>query len=163
MIRKITTTSNFRAKIYAVGVNRCVDIPDRVSRELGQEKHIPVKGRVESIAFHSNLVPRGDSQYRLFIHSRIWRRLDVDVGDTVNISLQCDKESREVSVPAYILSALRANREALSAFEAMTVNGRRAFVRWISEAKKTKTRANRIQIGLERLIENRRKSGRKKS
>jgi len=128
-------TFNFKAEIYTVGVNRCVDIPGRVTRELGQEKHIPVKGKVDSIAFSSNLVPRGDSKHRLFILSSIWRRLDVDTGDTVSISLQRDEKPREVTVPANILSALKANSEALKAFEAMTVNGRRAFVRWISEAK----------------------------
>ena len=154
---------SFKAKVYTVGVNRCVDVPERVTRELGREKHIPVKGKVENIAFHSNLVPRGDSKHRLFIHSSIWRRLDIDTGDTVSITLQRDQEPREVSVPADILSALRANGEAIAAFEAMTVNGRRSFVRWISEAKLADTRANRIQVGLERLIENRQKSRKKKS
>jgi hypothetical protein len=160
---KIKQILNFKAEIYTVGVNRCVDVPERITRELGQEKHIPVKGKVENIVFRSNLVPRGNGKHRLFIHSSIWRRLDVDIGDIVSISLQHDTESREVSIPADIMSALRGNSEALSAFEAMTINGRRAFVRWISEAKLADTRANRIQIGLERLIENRRKSRRKKS
>jgi len=156
-------TFSFKAEIYAVGINRCVDIAAKISRNLGDEKHIPVTGKVEKIAFRSNLVPRGDSKHRLFIHSSIWRRLDVDTGDTVSITLQRDAQPREVSVPTDIMTALRGNSEALSAFETMTINGRRAFVRWISEAKQTETRANRIQIGLERLIENRQKGRNKKN
>ncbi|MCP4581514.1 MAG: DUF1905 domain-containing protein [candidate division Zixibacteria bacterium] len=147
----------FKAKIYSVGINRCVDIPERVTLALGQEKYVPIIGKVEKLPIRSNLVPRGGGQHRLFIHRDIWRRLRVDNGDSVKVSIQRDFEPRDIIVPDDINSALRANQEAHEAYKAMTDNGRRSFVRWISEAKQAETRGNRILVGLERLIENSRR------
>ena len=152
----------FRAKIYQVGVNRCVDVPERVTRVLGPAKYIPVKGQVENIVFHSTLVPRGRGRHRLFIHSRIWRKLGLDTGGTVRITLSQDKQSREVVVPDEITAALGKRGEARAAFDALTATGRRAFVAWILQAKKPETRSRRIEIGMERLIERGRRKKQKK-
>ena len=160
-MREQLGSHNFKAKIYSVGINRCVDIPESVTLALGREKFIPVTGKVENLVFRSNLVPRGGGKHRLFIHSDIWKQLGIDNGDSVKVSIRKDLEPREVIIPDDIQSALRANQEANDAFKAMTDNGRRSFVRWISEAKRADTRADRIQVGLERLIENRRKGKRK--
>ncbi len=99
---------HFRERIYEVGINRCVDVPERVTRVLGRDKYVPVKGHVENVAMRSTLVPRGGGRHRLFIHSRIWRRLGVDSGDVVRISLLRNGESREVIVPQEIAAALPA-------------------------------------------------------
>ena len=69
----------FRAKLYAVGVNRCVDVPPEVTDALGGETHIRVKGRVGDEPYRSNLAPRARGMHRLFVHSSIWRKLSVDV------------------------------------------------------------------------------------
>ena len=34
-------TYRFSATIYSVGINRCVDVPPRVSKSLGKDKYIP--------------------------------------------------------------------------------------------------------------------------
>ena len=144
---------NFRAKIYKIGVNRCVDTPERVSRALGSEKYIPVKGHVEDMAIRSTLVPRGDGKHRLFIHSRIWRKLGVDTGDTISVSLERDRALRDVELPEDIANALRQHRDAQTAFDALTTAMRRSFVAFILEAKKPETRKKRVQQGIKRIIE----------
>jgi len=146
-------TQNFRATIYKVGVNRCVDVPERVSGVLRWEKYIPVKEHVEDMAIRSTLVPRGDSKHRLFIPSRIWRKLGVDTGDTINASIMRDKASREVRLPEDIAAALRQRYEARAAFDTLTTAMRRSFVANILEARKPETRKKRIQQGIERIIE----------
>ncbi len=147
----------FRGRIYSVGANRCVDVPDRVSRALGQETRIPVKGSVGGEPFRSTLVPRGGGRHRLFIHSRIWRKLGVDRGRTVDIRLRGDRSRREARLPGDIADALAARPKARAAFENMTPAGRRAFVSYILEAKTGPTRERRIRQGLQRIVDNRRK------
>ncbi|MFQ6001796.1 MAG: YdeI/OmpD-associated family protein [Anaerolineae bacterium] len=143
----------FRARIYKVGINRCVDVPERVSSSLGQDTHVPVKGWVEGEPMRSTLVPRGGGRHRLFIHSRIWRKLGVDTGDVVEVSLLRDTESREVPLPDDLAAALPEGSEALAAFNDLTVADRRRFVARILEAKKPETRERRIQQGIELLVE----------
>jgi hypothetical protein len=143
---------SFRAKIYKVGINRCVDVPQRVSRALGDDKYIPVKGCVEDVEIRSTLVPRGGGKYRLFVHSRTYEALGIDAGDFVRIRLVRDSQSRAIPVPRDLSEALRANKDAKAAFEKLAPGARRGFLRWVAGAKRSETRDRRIQEGMKRLI-----------
>jgi hypothetical protein len=149
---------SFRAKIYKVGINRCVDVPRRVSCALGEGKYVPVKGCVEDVEFRSTLVPRGGGKYRLFIHSRIYKSLGIDSGDVVEIRLTRDSQSREISLPKDVAEALRANKDAQASFEKLPSGARRGFLQWIAGAKKAETRSRRIQEGIRRIIRHRKRS-----
>ena len=143
----------FQATFYAVGVNRCVDVPPEVSEALGGETHIRVKGRVGGEPFRSNLAPRGGGMHRLFVHSNIWRKLGVDTGDTVDIEIERDEQEWEVVVPADLADALPKGSEALEAFQAVTIPNRKRFVERIEEAKSAATRKRRIEQGVQLLVE----------
>ena len=143
----------FRAELYAVGVNRCVDVPPEISESLGGETHIRVKGRVGGEPYRSNLAPRGGGKHRLFVHSGIWRKLDVDVGDVVDVEIERDDEEWEIAVPADLTEALPAGSEALEAFQALTVPNRKRFIDRIEESKTSATRQRRIEQGIDLLVE----------
>ncbi len=144
---------HFRAELYSVGVNRCVDVPSEISQALGGETHIRVKGRVGEEPFRSNLAPRGGGNHRLFVHSDIWRKLGVDVGDTVDIKIERDEEEWEITVPADLAEAMPKGSEALEAFQALTVPNRKRFIDRIEETKTPATRKRRIEQGIQLLIE----------
>lgn len=115
------TVQYFRAKIYAVGANRCVDVPERVTQALGGQTHVPVIGTVGGRRFRSNLAPRGGGMHRLFVHSDIWRKLGVDVGDVVDVEINRDVEEWEIPVPADLSEAMPPCSEAFEAFRALTL------------------------------------------
>ena len=150
----------FRATLYAVGVNRCVDVHPEISEALGGETHIRVKGRVGGETFRSNLAPRRGGKHRLFIHSDIWRKLGVDVGDVVEVEIERDEDEWEITVPADLAEAMPEGSEALDAFQALTVPNRKRFIDRIEEAKTPATRQRRIEQGVQLLIERLRGSGR---
>ena len=150
-------SQSFRAKIYKIGINRCVDVPQRVSRVLGEDKYVPVKGYVEDVEIRSTLVPRGGGKYRLFIHSQTYTTLGVDAGDLVQIWLARDSQSQEIPVPKDVAEALRANKDAQAAFENLPPGARRGFLRWLAGAKRSETRDRRIQEGMKRLIKYRKR------
>ena len=150
----------FRATLYAVGVNRCVDVPPEVSEALGGETHIRVKGGVGDEPYRSNLAPRGGGKHRLFVHSAIWRKLGVDEGDEVDIEIERDDEEWELTVPVDLAKAMPEGSEALEAFQALTVPNRKRFIDRIEEAKTPETRKRRIEQGVQLLIERLRGSGR---
>ncbi len=149
----------FRAELYAVGVNRCVNVPSEVSEGLGGETHIRVKGRVGDEPYRSNLAPRGGGAHRLFVHSDIWRKLGVDVGDEVDVEIERDDEEWEITVPADLAEAMPEGSEALEAFQALTVPNRKRFIDRIEEAKTPATRKRRIEQGVQLLVERLRGSG----
>ena len=144
---------HFRGKLYAVGVNRCVDVPPEVSEALGSETHIRVKGTVGGEQFRSNLAPRGEGTHRLFVHSGIWRKLGVDVGDFVDIEIEHDEEEWEIVVPADLAEAMPTGSEAQEAFHALTVPSRKRFIDRIEESKTSVTRKRRIEQGVQLLVE----------
>ena len=143
----------FRAELYAVGVNRCVDVPPEVSEALGGETHIRVGGRVGGEPFRSNLAPRGGGMHRLFVHSDIWRKLGVDVGDVVEVEIERDDEEWEITVPADLTEAMPEGSEALQAFQALTVPNRKRFIDRIEETKTPATRKRRIEQGVQLLVD----------
>ena len=143
----------FRAELYAVGVNRCVDVPPEISEALGGETHIRVKGTVGGKPFRSNLAPRGGGKHRLFVHSGIWRKLGVDVGDVVDVEIERDDEEWEITVPADLAEAMPEGSEALEAFQALTVPNRKRFIDRIEESKTPATRQRRIEQGIDLLVE----------
>ena len=142
--------SRFRARIYAVGVNRCVDVPQEVSHALGGQTHIRVKGVIGSEAFRSHIAPRGGGNHRLFIHSRIWRKLCIGIGDAVDIAIGRDDAEWEISIPSDLADAMPPGS---AAFEALTIPNRKRFVDRIEESKSPETRKRRIHQGIRLLIE----------
>lgn len=153
--RTMTATDQpqvFQARIYKIGINRCVDVPRQVSAALGGGAHIPVDGWVEGLALKSTLVPRGRGQHRLHVHSRIWRKLRVDAGDTVEVMLLLDTEPRDPAVPEDLAAALAGTPRALGVFHRLTPALRREIVQWVNAAKRAGTREKRIALCVRRFL-----------
>lgn len=161
---------SFIGRIYKTGILRCVDVPKDVSEALREgnmashAKYVSVRGSVSGVQLLATLVPGGRGCFKMFLHSRIWKKLRVDSGDYVEIALEVDEEPREPIVPDDLAAALSEHPGALAAYRACTVNLRREFVNWLNAAKAEKTRERRIQFGMRMLLERwqeRKRHGRK--
>lgn len=129
---------------------RCVDVPRDVSKSLrgiaGENaKHIPVHGWIEGLPFQSTLVPGAPGRYRLHVHSKIWRKLRIDAGATIEITLLVDTEPRDPALPAELAAALAETPRALDTFNSQTAAMRRQIVQFFEAAKRPATREKRIQ------------------
>ena len=141
----------FRAKLYKIGYLRCVDVPVGISRMLGDEPTIPVTGHAAGVDFRSTLTPRGNHAHRLFVHSRIWRPRHIDIGDSLEIALERDVESREPETPYDFLKALDGRPAARSVYDKASIAFRREIGNWLAGAKRTETRERRIEVALDNL------------
>ena len=140
----------FAARIQKIWIMRCVDLPRDVCKALrqvlGQDaKHIPVHGWIEGLPMHSTLVPAGAGRYRLHVHSRIWRKLRIDAGATVEVTLLIDAEPRDPRLPPDLAAGLAETPRALESFNAQTPAMRRQIVQFLEAAKRPATRDKRIQ------------------
>jgi hypothetical protein len=156
----------FAAKIQKIWIMRCIDVPRDISKAVRKEagentKHVPVHGWIEGLPFQNTLVPRGGGNYRFHIHSRIWRKLRIDAGAAVEVTMLLDREPREVAVPPDLAAELADTPRALAAFNAITPALRRHIVGWVQAAKQMKTREKRVQLTVTRMVERSRKKRKK--
>jgi hypothetical protein len=157
----------FVARIQKIWIMRCIDVPRDISKAIkkeagGNPKHIPVHGWIDGLAFENTLVPRGGGNYRFHVNSKIWRKLRIDAGAAVEVTMLLDSEPREAVVPPDLAAELAGTPRALAAFNAITPSLRRHLVDWVDKAKQSKTRDKRIQFILKRMLERARKAARKK-
>jgi hypothetical protein len=145
----------FAARIYKVWLIRFVDVPKEISRALGSAKErIPVCGTVGGLPLRTTLVPSGNGRHRLAIHGDIYRKLRIDAGAVVEISLELDEESREPVLPPSLIAALKFSKVAAREFRAMTTALRRQIVRYLTSAKSEATVERRVAKFVTRLEKN---------
>jgi hypothetical protein len=157
MLSKPATSRSFAARIYKVGINRCVDVPAEAAGP-GRGRYLPVRGVAGGLPFRGTLLPGMNQMYRLYLHSRIWKKLGIDSGDIVEVALELDDEPREVAMPEELAAALAEHRGAFAAFRAVTPTLQREFILWFGAAKSSATRERRLRIGIPRLMERARRS-----
>ncbi len=148
----------FVAPIQKIWIMRCVDVPADVSlalREATGENvtHPPVHGFVEGLPFKSTLVPGGDGRFRLHVHSRIWRKLRIDAGAEVEVTLMLDQAPRPAVVPADLAAALATKPRALATYNALTLPLRRQLLWYVNAAKHASTREKRVKLMVQRMLE----------
>ncbi|KRE41961.1 YdeI/OmpD-associated family protein [Knoellia sp. Soil729] len=68
----------------------------------------------------------------------------VELGDEVTFDIAADQAPREVQVPDDLAAALSADPPVEAAFAALASSHRKEFVRWVTEAKREQTRAERV-------------------
>jgi hypothetical protein len=141
----------FAAKIYKVGIIRSLDVPAPVSKALGGAPLIPVRGFIEGLPMRTTLVPRGNGRHRLCIHSDIYRKLRMDAGAIVEVTLEIDEDSREPAIPPALAVALKYAPRAARAFRGMTTALRRQIVRYLASAKQASTIERRVATFVRRL------------
>jgi hypothetical protein len=138
-----------RATIYKVGILRCVDIPAPAVRTLGGDTYIPVNAAVNGHSFRGNLVPSGGGMRRLYLNTAVRKPAGVDTGDSVDLTLALDTESRELPVPADLAEALDRRGEqgqsSWESFELLPPGLRREALQWLGAAKSAPTRNKRIR------------------
>ena len=68
----------------------------------------------------------------------------IEIGDEVTVDVQAETGPRTVEVPDDLASALAAAPGAESAFASLAYTHRKEYVRWVQEAKRERTRADRV-------------------
>ena len=68
----------------------------------------------------------------------------VELGATYSIVIEHETTARVVAVPEDLAVALRAHAEVAAAFDALAPSHRKEYVRWVTDAKRDATRAERI-------------------
>jgi Bacteriocin-protection, YdeI or OmpD-Associated/Domain of unknown function (DUF1905) len=133
------------------GGGHAVVVPKEVAA-LFSSKRPAVVARVNGMEYRSRLAVYGGHSY-LGLRKDLLRRLEVGVGDVVQVELVEDHQERVVVEPAELTAALAENPAAKVAYEQLPHSHRTEYARWIEEGKKPETRADRVAKTIKRLTE----------
>ncbi|WIM99435.1 YdeI/OmpD-associated family protein [Actinoplanes oblitus] len=75
----------------------------------------------------------------------------VEIGADYPVTIAAETAERTVETPPDLQAALAGDAEALAAYEKLALSHRKEFVRWITEAKRTATREQRVAKTIEML------------
>jgi len=77
-------------------------------------------------------------------------------GDEVEVEVTLDLAPRTVEVPEDLAAVLSADSAARATFDTLAPGQRKEWIRWVTEAKKAETRADRVVKTVEALAAGRR-------
>jgi Bacteriocin-protection, YdeI or OmpD-Associated/Domain of unknown function (DUF1905) len=144
---------SFSAEVLSGGQGggHAVVVPKEVAASFGS-KRPAVVALVNGVEYRSRLAVYGGQSY-LGLRKDLLRRLEVGVGDVVQVELEEDHQERVVVEPAELTAALAENPAAKAAYEKLAYSHRDEYARWIDEGKKPETRAERVAKTIKRLTE----------
>jgi hypothetical protein len=128
----------FKAKIYKVGINPVVEVPDRITAKMEPAKgYIPVKGKIEGHPYIQTLCPVKDAPYRLYVNGPMLKGGKVKVGDTVSFSIEQDYSDRNKKA-FRMSSALRKaleDHDLYAAFKKQIPSRQKETIRYLGMLK----------------------------
>lgn len=152
----------FRAQIEIIGINPFVFVPDKILKQIflqaGKDKGtIPVKGTVNDKPFKQTLV-RYSGEWRLYINTSMLKNSPKRIGEIIELTIQHDTESREITPPEKFVKALSKNEKAKEVFEKLSPSRKTEIVRYLARLKteeildKNISRAINFLLGKERFV-----------
>ena len=144
---------SFSAEILSGGQGggHAVVVPKEVAAQFSS-KRPAVLALINGVEYRSRLAVYGGRSY-LGLRKDLLRRLEVGVGDVIQVELVEDHQERVVVEPPELTAALAEHPPAKAAFERLPYSHQTEYARWIDEAKKPETRADRVAKTIKRLSE----------
>lgn len=146
-------TYKFKARIEAASVGgggACVYFPYSVEDEFGTRGRVPVKATFDGVPYAGSLVKYGSPQHMLGLLKAIREQIGKGPGDMVDVTIQKDDDERTVEIPSDLEKLLKKEK-LTSVFDKLSYTHRKEYSRWITEAKREETRANRLTKAVELL------------
>ena len=133
----------FRTLLIPSGNATGVEVPAEVMEALGPEARPPVTITINSHTWRSRVaLMRGQRLIGISAENRAAAR--IAEGDIVEVTLQLDREPREISLPSDLADALNDAPGARTAFDRLPFGLKRKHVAEIEKSKSVDVRQRRI-------------------
>jgi Domain of unknown function (DUF1905)/Bacteriocin-protection, YdeI or OmpD-Associated len=143
----------FRAIIEQSGKTATgIRVPAEVVESLGQGRRPPVSVTIAGCTYRSTVGVMG-GQFMLPLSAENRTAAGVAAGDEVEVDVELDTRSREVSVPADFAAALGQHAAARQAFDKLSNSHKQRWVLSVTSAKAADTRQRRIDKAIEALAQ----------
>lgn len=126
-------------------------VPFSVEEEYGTRGQVRVKGTIDGTPFQSTLLASGGGDHHLVVKRDIRRKIGKEAGESVEVCLEMDITKRIVRAPKDLREAMSPSAKRV--FSSLAPSHKKAYVEWITGAKKPETRVRRIAKAVELLAE----------
>jgi hypothetical protein len=141
----------FRAVLQARGPAAAVVLDDAQVATVGEgAKRFLVVATVNGYTWRTS-VSRMGGEFLLGMPRQVRLDAGVQAGDETDVTIELDREPREVDIPEPLSAALAADPQARASFEAMAFTHRKEYARWITEAKREDTMQRRVLQAIEMI------------
>lgn len=128
-----------------------IKFPLNVSKKLGSQAMIRVRGTVNGFAIKTSAMPTGDGAHHIMFNKQMRAGAKADVGDIVLVEVERDDAAIKVVVPPDLKKSLAASPGATRTWTSITPRAKQEWIEWITSAKKQETRPRRVARAVERL------------
>ncbi|PCJ82494.1 MAG: hypothetical protein COA49_00040 [Bacteroidetes bacterium] len=136
-----------------IGTWHYIDTPIQVEKEFDTKGKVRICGNINTIPFHSTLIPRGNGEHYIVLDKIIREKAKIEVGDQMKIEIWQDHSERKVTVPSDFKTALSKKKSTLLFFKGLAYSHQKAYIDWVNDAKKEETRKNRIVKSILKLAD----------
>jgi hypothetical protein len=146
----------FEAKLVrpdASGSWTYLTVPFDAEAIFETKSRVQVKGSVNGIAYRGTLMPHGNGKHFMVVKKELRNLAKAQPGDIVRVTMEQDHQLREVEAPEDFLDALNSHEQAKAYFNSLAYSYQKEYVSWIEAAKRTDTRASRIEQSISKLAE----------
>jgi hypothetical protein len=133
------------------GGGAMIQVPHEVIGVLGGLKQMRVTGTLNGLDFRSSTMPGGQGRLYIGLHKATRAAAGVTYGDAVALEIKRDDAPRVLQLPTELEEAFRAEPALRARFESLSFSRQRGLAGPISEAKKSETRAARLEKALSAL------------
>lgn len=140
----------FKAKIYKIGINWAVDVPQSIVQEMIPEKgYIRIKGQINDFDFIQTLVPVKNAPYRLFVNQIMMTGGKTALGETAAFNIAQNHTLVEKIYPMpQILSEALTKHLLHDQFNELSASKRKDVFKYLSYLKNEET----LQKNIDKLM-----------
>lgn len=136
---------SYKAKIYKVGINLCVDVPRRITAQMTPNRgYIPVKGRIKEYHFEQTLVPVKNSPYRLYVNGLMLKGSGARLGDSMTFSIEQTAAKRKDTLMPEDLKRKLGETNLMAAFAKLIPSRQKEILRYLNYLKTPEAKARNI-------------------
>jgi len=128
-------------------------VPDQLLSTFGS-KRPRVRCTLNGESF-SGTVSKGEGVYRMPVPRELRTRAGVSCGDTVRVFMVRDEGAQRVDIPRELQEIFAADSELAKLFGALPPAHRRAWARYIADAKRPETRIRRTSKARDGILNKR--------
>lgn len=134
-----------------------VVLPKNASAKLPRRGRTTVDASLNGHDFQVTLEPDGQLSHWLGVSEALLETAGVNVGDMVTFEIMPVEQEPEPEIPPDLQEALAARPEAQAVWDDTTTIARVDWIHWITSAKQSKTRAQRISNASDMLASGKRR------
>ena len=121
-----------------------IEVPAKIVESFGAGKKPPVRVTINGYTYRNTIAVMG-GVYMVGVSAEHRKGAGIEGGQQIEVTIELDKDAREVEIPPEFQQALNKNAAAKKTFDTLSNSKKKAIVIPIKDAKTDETRDRRIE------------------